>query len=161
MKNRSYLNQIQNYYRMPVSFDKIFEVKSSGFIILIFLWHWGRTSDYISKHIVAHALSGEDKRSISVTVFRKWEHIHIISGLRFRREVSCDQKRGIEPRFWTTEHIWTGRPSGTSSNTICSVSTSLATLPLSFTPRLKYLNKNNHINEVVNCTHHSRKYIIL
>lgn len=62
-----------------------------------------------------------------------------MSGLRFRREVSCDQNRGIEPRFWTTELIRVGNPSGTSSNIICSVSTSFATLPLSFTPRFRYL----------------------
>jgi len=71
----------------------------------------------------------------------KWEdNIHIISGLIFSFEVSCDQKRGIEPRFWMIELIWMGKPSGTSSKTICSVSTSLATLPFSLTPRLKYLD---------------------
>jgi len=103
----------------------------------------------------------EKHNSESATVFWKWEDIHIISGLRFRREVSCDQNRGIEPRFCTTEHIWTGRPSGTSSNTICSVSTSFATLPLSFNPRLKYLHNNTHIDEVANSTYNSCKYIIL
>lgn len=66
--------------------------------------------------------------------------IHIISGLRFNREVSCDQKSGIDPRFWMTELICVGNPSGTSSNTICSVSTSLATRPSSFTPLFRYLH---------------------
>jgi hypothetical protein len=68
------------------------------------------------------------------------EDIPIISGLIFRREVSCDQNRGIEPRFWMTELIGMGRPSGTSSKIIGSVSTSFATLPFSLTPRLKYLH---------------------
>ena len=77
-----------------------------------------------------------DKKT-ETTVIEK--HIHIISGLIFKREVSCDQKRGIEPRFWTTELIRTGDPSAISSNTICSVSTSFATRPFSLTPRLRYL----------------------
>jgi hypothetical protein len=65
--------------------------------------------------------------------------IHIMSGLRFNREVSWDQKRGIEPRFCTTELICIEHPSGASSKTNCSVSTSLATLPFSLTPRFRYL----------------------
>jgi hypothetical protein len=69
------------------------------------------------------------------------EFIHIMSGLRFSREDSCDQKSGIEPRFCTTELICTGCSSETSSNTTCSVSTSLATLPFSFTPRFRYLDR--------------------
>jgi len=76
----------------------------------------------------------------------------MISGLIFRREVSCDQKRGIEPRFWMIELILMGRPSGTSSKTICSVSTSFATLPFSLTPRLKYLHVVIKINEVITDT---------
>lgn len=65
--------------------------------------------------------------------------IHIMSGLIFSREVSWDQNRGIEPRFCTTELICKEHPLGESSKTICSVSTSLATLPFSLTPRFKYL----------------------
>ena len=57
------------------------------------------------------------------------------------REVSWDQKRGIEPRICTTEVICVGHPAGALSITICSVSTSLATLPFSFTPRFKYLHQ--------------------
>jgi len=78
----------------------------------------------------------------------KIKDIHIISGLIFKREVSCDQNSGMEPRFWTTELICMGNPSGTSSKTICSVSTSLATLPFSFTPRFKYLNREAPVRGV-------------
>lgn len=52
-----------------------------------------------------------------------------------------DQIRGTEPRYCTTELIRIVRPSVASSDTICSVSTSLATLPLLFTPRFKYLHQ--------------------
>jgi len=66
-----------------------------------------------------------------------------MSGFILSHELSWDQKRGIEPRFCTTELIWEGIPPAVSSNTICSVSTSLATLPFSLTPRFKYLIKEN------------------
>ena len=72
----------------------------------------------------------------------------MMSGFKFKREVSWDQKSGIEPLFWTTELICVGHPSGTSSNTICSVSTSFATLPFSFTPRFKYLCNRREIRKM-------------
>lgn len=72
--------------------------------------------------------------------------LRCISGLAFRREASCDQKSGIDPRTCTTELIrsYPG-PDPVSSTTICSVSTSLATRPLSFTPRFKYLSANHAV----------------
>jgi hypothetical protein len=63
--------------------------------------------------------------------------LHIILGLIFNFDVSCDQNRGIEPLFCTTELTSAGP--GTASHTICSVSTSFATRPFSFTPLFKYL----------------------
>lgn len=62
-----------------------------------------------------------------------------MSGFIFSLEVSCDQKSGIEPRICTTELICAGHAWLTFSRTICSVSTSLATRPFSFTPRFKNL----------------------
>uniref|UniRef100_A0A0A9E427 Uncharacterized protein n=1 Tax=Arundo donax TaxID=35708 RepID=A0A0A9E427_ARUDO len=62
-----------------------------------------------------------------------------ISGLGLSREASCDQKRGIDPRICTTALILPLQEPASSSNTICSVSTSLATFPWSFTPLFRYL----------------------
>jgi hypothetical protein len=76
----------------------------------------------------------EEKKEICLHI------LHIMSGFIFSGEASWDQKRGIEPRIWTTELICIGDPSQASAKTICSVSTSLATLPLSLTPRFKYLH---------------------
>lgn len=67
--------------------------------------------------------------------------LQCMSGLALRREASWDQKRGIDPRTWTTELIRSNPgPDPVSSTTICSVSTSFATRPLSLTPRFKYLS---------------------
>ena len=68
--------------------------------------------------------------------------LHIMSGCGVNTDVSCDQNSGMEPRICTTDVIGTFWPSGTSLVTICSISTSLATLPASFIPRLKYLHIN-------------------
>ena len=64
-----------------------------------------------------------------------------MSGLGLSREASWDQKRGIDPRICTTALILPFNEPASSSNTICSVSTSLATFPWSFTPLFKYLQK--------------------
>lgn len=64
-----------------------------------------------------------------------------MSGLGLSREASCDQKRGMDPRICTMELILPFQEPASSSNTICSVSTSLATFPWSFTPLFKYLQK--------------------
>lgn len=61
----------------------------------------------------------------------------MISGLGLNLEASCDQKRGIEPLICTTELIFPLHDPASSSRTICSVSTSLATRPWSLTPRFK------------------------
>lgn len=63
--------------------------------------------------------------------------LHIISGLGLSLEASCDQNRGIEPLICTTELIFPLHNPASSSRTICSVSTSFATLPRSLTPRFK------------------------
>ena len=64
----------------------------------------------------------------------------MMSGLGLRRELSWDQKRGMEPRCCTTELTCPvpGPIPVSSFITNCSVSTSLATRPLSFTPLFKY-----------------------
>lgn len=102
---------------------------------------WSRVASYLWSLFDTETKYRQSKQFQPTTskINSKCHNIHIISGLILRREVSCDQKSGIDPRFWTTELICMGNPSGTSSNTICSVSTSLATLPFSFTPRFKYL----------------------
>ena len=112
-------------------------MKSCCFIILVLLWHYKRQE-----------IMWKSKNAKHPHECHKIKDIHIISGLIFKREVSCDQNSGMEPRFWTTELICMGNPSGTSSKTICSVSTSLATLPFSFTPRFKYLNREAPVRGV-------------
>ena len=112
-------------------------MKSCCFIILVLLWHYKSKKSCENKKNVKHP-----------NECHKIKDIHLISGLIFKREVSCDQNSGMEPRFWTTELICKGNPSGTSSKTICSVSTSLATLPFSFTPRFKYLNREAPVRGV-------------
>lgn len=67
-------------------------------------------------------------------------NLQTISGLGLNLEASWDQNRGIEPRICTTELILPLHDPASSSRTICSISTSLATLPQSFTPLFKYLN---------------------
>ena len=67
--------------------------------------------------------------------------LHIMLGCGLNTDGFCDQNRGMEPRICTTDVIGIFCPSGTSLVTICSISTSLATLPASFIPRLKYLHE--------------------
>lgn len=71
----------------------------------------------------------------------KGRDIHIISGLILNFEVCWDQKRGMDPLFCTTEVIAEEISPGISSDTICSISTSLATSPFSLTPRFRYLSQ--------------------
>lgn len=126
---KTYLNQIQNYNRIPISLCKIFKMKSCGLIFFILLWYC-KQKEKISKN--SWDLQFEGGKIM-------YQSLHIMSGLIFIHDVSWDQKSGIDPRTCTTELICIGYPSGTSSTTICSVSTSLATLPFSLTPRFKYL----------------------
>jgi len=44
-EKEDYLYQIQNNYGIPISFDEVFKVKSSGLIILIPLRHWRKIGD--------------------------------------------------------------------------------------------------------------------
>lgn len=66
----------------------------------------------------------------------------MISGLGLNLEASWDQKRGIEPRICTTELILPLLSPASSSRISCSVSTSFATRPRSFTPLFRYLQYN-------------------
>ena len=64
------------------------------------------------------------------------------SGLNLQNpNIFWDQIRGTEPRYCTTKLIHIVWPSTTSSDIICSVSTSLATLPLLCRPHFKYLHQ--------------------
>lgn len=72
--------------------------------------------------------------------FKDLQNARIMSGFGLRRDASCDQKRGIDPRIWTTEDTSHRDIPDSSFVMICSVSTSFATLPLSFTPLLRYLD---------------------
>lgn len=77
-----------------------------------------------------------EKKSFSRDMIK---NLHKISGLIGHFVVSWDQKRGMDPLRCTIDVISHGISSCVSSNTICSISTSLATLPSSLTPRLKNL----------------------
>lgn len=81
-------------------------------------------------------------------------YLHMISGLGLSRDISWDQKRGMEPRCCTTELICpVPRPIPVSSFiTNCSVSTSFATRPLSFTPLFKYLQIMRKWKHFISCS---------
>lgn len=133
----TYLDQIQNDYRVSVSLGKIFKMKSGSLIRLVLPWYW---KPHVSHH---------DMKSKITKLPCNCTNTPIISGLRFKREVSWDQKSGIDPRFCTTELICREHSCGESSNIICSVSTSLATCPFSFTPRFKYLDQKWKYNIII------------
>lgn len=105
-----------------------------GFHIWIFFWQ-----NWFMNILQSNHVSWLHVRCHKIFLFKKTLYLPIISGLGLSRPASCDQKRGIDPRICTTALILPFQEPASSSKTICSVSTSLATFPWSFTPLFKYL----------------------
>lgn len=100
-----------------------------------------RRCSFVTLYIILHiTMKLKDK---ILKCIKSHLSLRIISGLGLNLEASCDQKRGIDPRICTTELILPLHDPASSSRTICSVSTSFATLPQSFTPLFKYLQQIN------------------
>lgn len=154
-RSSKHLNEIKNNDWIPITFGQVFKMQLGWLVCRIISLYCnketkGDRNSFMILYLLNLALFSLIFTSckchlvysllyVKVENILESTNLQTISGLGLNLEASWDQNRGIEPRICTTELILPLHDPASSSRTICSVSTSLATLPQSFTPLFKYL----------------------